>query len=850
MLGWTLLGLTALSGLGAGAPLCLSQQLRMQGDYMLGGLFPLGTTDDAGLGGRIQPNATVCTRFSSLGLLWALAVKMAVEEINNGSTLLPGLRLGCDLFDTCSEPVVAMKPSLMFMAKAGSCDVAASCNYTQYQPRVLAVIGPHSSELALLTGKFFSFFLMPQVSYGASTDRLSNRETFPSFFRTVPSDRAQAEAMVELLVELGWSWVAAAGSDDEYGRQGLSLFSSLANARGICIAHEGLVPLPPAGSLRPGSVQDLLRQVNQSRAQVLVLFSSARAARALLGDSIRRRLSPKVWVASEAWLTSDLVMTLPGLATVGTVLGFLQQGAPMPEFPSYVRSRLALAADPAFCASLDAEQPGLEEHVVGPRCPQCDHITLEDVSAGLLHHQTFAAYAAVYGVAQALHNTLLCTASGCPPREPVQPWQLLENMYNMTFHARGLALQFDASGNVNMDYDLKLWVWQDPTPELRTVGVFNGRLKLWHSQLSWHTPGNQPPVSQCSRQCREGQVRRVKGFHSCCYDCVDCKAGSYQRSPDDLLCTQCEQDQWSPDRSTRCFPRRPTFLAWGEPAVLVLLILLGLALGLVLAALGLFIWHWDSPLVQASGGPWACFGLACLGLVCLSVLLFPGRPGPASCLAQQPLLHIPLTGCLSTLFLQAAQIFVRSELPPSWAEPLRGRLQGPWAWLVVLPPLLAEAALCTWCLVIFPPEVVTDWWVLPTEALVHCRVRSWVSFGLVHTTNAVLAFLCFLGTFLVQSQPGHYNGARGLTFAMLTYFITWISFVPLFANVHVAYQPTVQMGAILLCALGILATFHLPKCYLLLWRPELNTPAFFLGDDAGVQCSSSTGGQETRGKSK
>lgn len=284
--------------------------------------------------------------------------------------------------------------------------------------------------------------------------------------------------------------------------------------------------------------------------------------------------------------------------------------------------------------------------------------------------------------------------------------------------------------------------------------------------------------------------------------------------------------------------------------MLVLLILLGLALGLVLAALGLFIWHWDSPLVQASGGPWACFGLACLGLVCLSVLLFPGRPGPASCLAQQPLLHIPLTGCLSTLFLQAAQIFVRSELPPSWAEPLRGRLQGPWAWLVVLPPLLAEAALCTWCLVIFPPEVVTDWWVLPTEALVHCRVRSWVSFGLVHATNAVLAFLCFLGTFLVQSQPGHYNGARGLTFAMLTYFITWISFVPLFANVHVAYQPTVQMGAILLCALGILATFHLPKCYLLLWRPELNTPAFFLGDDAGVQCSSSTGGQETRGKNK
>lgn len=110
-----------------------------------------------------SPTAPCGPRFSAPGLLWALAVKMAVEEINRSSALLPGLRLGFDLFDTCSESVVAMKPSLMFMAKAGSRDVAADCDYTQYQPRVLAVIGPHSSELAIVTGKFFGFFLIPQV---------------------------------------------------------------------------------------------------------------------------------------------------------------------------------------------------------------------------------------------------------------------------------------------------------------------------------------------------------------------------------------------------------------------------------------------------------------------------------------------------------------------------------------------------------------------------------------------------------------------------------------------------------------------------------------------------------------
>ena len=111
--------------------------------------------------GEVSATRSPCgRRLSAPGLLWALAVMMAVEEINNASTLLPGLRLGYDLFDTCSEPVIAMKPSLVFMAKVGSRSIGAYCDYTQYQPRVLAVIGPYSSEVALVTGKFFSWSLV------------------------------------------------------------------------------------------------------------------------------------------------------------------------------------------------------------------------------------------------------------------------------------------------------------------------------------------------------------------------------------------------------------------------------------------------------------------------------------------------------------------------------------------------------------------------------------------------------------------------------------------------------------------------------------------------------------------
>jgi taste receptor type 1 protein 3 len=70
-------------------------------------------------------------------------------------------------------------------------------------------------------------------------------------------------------------------------------------------------------------------------------------------------------------------------------------------------------------------------------------------------------------------------------------------MYNMSFHARDLTLQFDAEGNVDMEYDLKMWVWQSPTPVLHTVGTFNGTLQLQQSKMYW--PGNQVRTRQAKR---------------------------------------------------------------------------------------------------------------------------------------------------------------------------------------------------------------------------------------------------------------------------------------------------------------------------------------------------------------
>lgn len=97
------------------------------------------------------------------GLIWALGMKFAIDEINNSTSLLPGVELGYDIYDTCFEPLAALQPSLLFVTQNGTTGIGIACNYTDYQPRVTAVIGPHKSDLCLLTAKLFSFFLIPQV---------------------------------------------------------------------------------------------------------------------------------------------------------------------------------------------------------------------------------------------------------------------------------------------------------------------------------------------------------------------------------------------------------------------------------------------------------------------------------------------------------------------------------------------------------------------------------------------------------------------------------------------------------------------------------------------------------------
>ncbi|XP_070081732.1 G-protein coupled receptor family C group 6 member A isoform X3 [Equus caballus] len=213
------------------------------GHIMIGGLFAIHekmlSSDDY----PRRPEIQKCVGFDISIFLHTLAMIHSIEMINN-STLLSGVKLGYEIYDTCTDVTVAMAAALRFLSKF-NCSreiVELKCDYSSYMPRVKAVIGAGYSEITMAVSRMLNLQLMPQVSYESTAEILSDKIRFPSFLRTVPSDFYQTKAMVHLIQKSGWNWIGIITTDDDYGRLALNTFAIQTAANNVCIAFKEVIP--------------------------------------------------------------------------------------------------------------------------------------------------------------------------------------------------------------------------------------------------------------------------------------------------------------------------------------------------------------------------------------------------------------------------------------------------------------------------------------------------------------------------------------------------------------------------------------------------------------------------------
>ncbi|CAF3761713.1 unnamed protein product [Rotaria sp. Silwood1] len=95
-------------------------------------------------------------------------------------------------------------------ALSQTCNVLSSSN-------IVGIVGPVFSREAHLIAPFAARIGIPVISYGATDPDLSDRSLYPNFYRTVPSDKTAAKALVKLFKRFNWTSSIIIYQNDAFG---------------------------------------------------------------------------------------------------------------------------------------------------------------------------------------------------------------------------------------------------------------------------------------------------------------------------------------------------------------------------------------------------------------------------------------------------------------------------------------------------------------------------------------------------------------------------------------------------------------------------------------------------------
>ncbi|XP_028428881.1 extracellular calcium-sensing receptor-like [Perca flavescens] len=802
--------------------------------------------------------------FSSRALRWMQTMTFAIKEINQRSDLLPQLKLGFHIRDSCDDIPVSLRASLLLVngqpeigtraervntSKGQERNIISNLGCSAVQSTVSPVIiGDAASGLSMALLRSLGSFHIPLVSYFASCSCLSNQRDFPTFMRTMPSDTFQIRALAQLVRYFGWTWVGIIGVESDYARFAIQLFLQESVQYDVCAAYTHFYPVV----LSQQALDELLDVIQMASSKVIINFCSESEMNGILREIRRQNITGLQWIASEAWSTAKSLWEEFGDLLTGT-LGFaIQRADVIPGLKQHLTSlRPSSIHKSAFLAefweemfncrlngSVNSHSHGGDNYL--DRLPCKGTEDLNDVYSAYSDvtqlRVSYNVYKAVYLVAHALQDMSNCRVGQgplpngtCADPKNVKPWQLIHYMKRANFSALGKKVNFDQNGDPIAYYDLMNWQrMPDGSLHLVKVGFYDASLPAGHSLvindsvIQWPLNfASQASRSVCSDSCPPGsRIARRKGEPICCFDCVPCAEGEVSNTTDSLECSRCSENTWPNKGRDLCIPKTIEFLSYHELMGIVLCVVSVLGACFSLSILAIFFTYKHTPLVRANNMELSFLLLVFLAVCFLVGLLFIGEPSDWLCRIRYPAFGISFALCISCLLAKTVVVLMafRSTLPGSnvmkWFGPNQQRAS-------VLLGTAVQVIICAIWLFTSPPHA-NDNRDYSATIIIECVTGSEVGFWCVLGYVGILACICFLMAFLARKLPDNFNEAKFITFSMLIFFAVWITFIPVYVSTAGKHTVAVHIFAILASAFGLLFCIFAPKCYVIILKPEKN----------------------------
>ncbi|XP_022625390.1 extracellular calcium-sensing receptor-like [Seriola dumerili] len=826
------------------------------GDVVLGGLFEIhffSTHPD--LSFMSEPQQPTCHGFDVLGFRQAQTMAFAIDEIKRNSHLLPNVTLGYSLYDNCLQLGIGFRAALSLTS--GIEEQVTLHETCVGPPPVLGIVGDSSSTRSIAISNVLGLYRVPMVSYFATCSCLSDRQKFPSFFRTIPSDAFQVRAMIQILKYFGWTWAGLLISDDDYGLHAARSFQSdLGPSGGGCLAYLEVLPW----SDNPAEIKRIVDVMRESTAHVVIVFAHESHMIDLMEEVVRQNVTGLQWIASEAWTSAAVLQTPHLMPYLGGTLGiairrgeipglraFLLQIRPdLHHNNSYGNNMVNQFWEYTFRCRFASPPAGWVE-AGGALCT--GHESLDNMETEFLDilnlRPEYNVYKAVYALAYALDDMMQCepgrgpfSLNSCGNLQRLEPWQLVYYLEKVNFTTPfGDQVSFDENGDVLPIYDIMNWQWlPDGRITVQNVGevkksaLKGEELTLDEDKIFWNFESKEPPRSVCSESCPPGtRMARKKGEPECCFDCIPCSEGKISNKTDSMECASCPEDFWSNPQRDHCVPKKTEFLSYHEPLGICLTTASLLGTFICAVVLGIFIYHRKTPIVRANNSELSFQLLLSLKLCFLCSLLFIGRPKLWTCQLRHAAFGISFVLCVSCILVKTMVVLtVFKASKPGGEASLKwfGAVQQRGTVLVLTS---VQAAICTAWLVSASPAPHKNTQYHNDKIVYECVVGSTIGFAVLLGYIGLLAILSFLIAFLARNLPDSFNEAKLITFSMLIFCAVWVAFVPAYISSPGKYADAVEVFAILASSFGLLLALFGPKCYIILLRPERNTKKAIMG---------------------
>ncbi|XP_042348442.1 taste receptor type 1 member 1-like [Plectropomus leopardus] len=786
-----------------------ASEFQLEGDYLLGGLFDIHHVSDSVYQDR--PEAIDCSRqpFLLPNYRRFQLMRFSVEEINNSTNLLPNMSLGYEIFDHCSD--TQNFPGILKLLSVNGLIQPLGKPHKFNVSKVIALVGPLTSTQSMTVAPLFMMNLIPMISYGASSSVFSENIKFPSFLRTLHSNKDVIEVIVNIILHFNWRWVAFLYSDNDYGKDGQELFIKRINDTEICLAYT-------KGLNDDTNYVQMFKQIEKQKINIITVLALKMRAEPLIESAIQLNVTNKVWIADDGWSLNKRLSKKKEIKNIGTVLGVSQPVVTIPGFTDFIHS----SRSQTHCEK--AEQRMFCNQVYNCSSPSVKDVIAADPSF------SFPVHAAVYAIAHALHNVLQCGAGRCNTNITVYPHMVLAELKKSNFTLLNQNIQFHENGDPNYgSFSIVFWNQNGDAEEIGFY-KFHPAINFFinNSKIQWHADG-EVPTALCSPECRVGYAKKQDGIHECCFTCEICPNATYINSSDDpYKCIKCKETEWSAVGSTSCSLREVEYIPFTDGGAILIMVGACALVGLSLAMSALFAINYNTPVVRSAGGPMCFLILGCLSLCSLSVFFYFGKPTTSSCILRFLPFFLFYTVCLACFVVRSFQIVcifkIAAKFPKihSWWMKYHGQ------WLIISVAFVTQALLLIIVYTYAPPKPYNETFWYPDKIILGCDINFKAFLGPVVLLLS-LCFLCFFFSYMGKDLPKNYNEAKAITFCLLLLILTWIIFATEYILYHGKYIQTLNALAVLCSLFSFLLFYFLPKCCIIIFQPHRNTQEYFQG---------------------